>query len=61
MNRDEIAGLKSAVEREHRSPATFRTTERVRETVNGTPLTQLSVDTVEFNVPMDDAMFRIPK
>lgn len=38
MNGDDIAGLKSAVEREHRSPATFRTTERVRETVDGNPL-----------------------
>jgi hypothetical protein len=35
MNGDDIAGLKSAVERQHRSPATFRTTERVRETVDG--------------------------
>ena len=38
MNGDDIAGLKSAVEREHRSPATFRTAERVRETVDGNPL-----------------------
>jgi hypothetical protein len=42
MNRDEIAGLKSAVEREHRSPATFRTVERVRETADGKPM-QLEV------------------
>jgi hypothetical protein len=42
MNGDDIAGLKSAVEREHRAPATFRTTERVRETVDGNPL-QLEV------------------
>jgi hypothetical protein len=33
-----IAALKDAVEREHRSPATFRTTERVRETVDGRPI-----------------------
>jgi hypothetical protein len=38
MKREDIAGLKSAVEREHRSPATFRTTERVRETVDGNPV-----------------------
>ena len=38
MNGDDIAGLKSAVEREHRSPATFRTAERVRETLDGIPL-----------------------
>ena len=38
MNGDDIGGLKSAVEREHRAPATFRTTERVRETVDGNPL-----------------------
>jgi hypothetical protein len=42
MKGDDIAGLKSAVEREHRAPATFRTTERVRETVDGNPL-QLEV------------------
>jgi hypothetical protein len=42
MKGDDIAGLKSAVEREHRAPATFRTTERVRETVDGYPL-QLEV------------------
>jgi hypothetical protein len=42
VNGDNIAGLKSAVEREHRSPATFRTTEQVRETVDGNPL-QLEV------------------
>ena len=38
MNDVEIAGLKDAVEREHRSPATFRAVERVRETVDGRPV-----------------------
>jgi len=33
----------------------------VKQSVNGTPLTQLTVDNVEFNVPMDGAMFRMPK
>jgi outer membrane lipoprotein-sorting protein len=33
----------------------------VKQSVNGTPLTQLTVDNVEFNVPMDAAMFRMPK
>jgi hypothetical protein len=42
MKEEDIAGLKSAVEREHRSPATFRATERVRETVDGKAL-QLEV------------------
>ena len=31
MNENDIAELKTAVERAHRSPATFRTEERVRE------------------------------
>ena len=38
MNDANIAGLKDAVEREHRSPATFRAAERVRETVDGRPV-----------------------
>jgi hypothetical protein len=38
MTEAEIAGLKAAVERDHRCPATFRTIERVRETVEGQPL-----------------------
>jgi hypothetical protein len=38
MNDADIAGLKDAVEREHRSPATFRAAERVREPVDGRPL-----------------------
>ena len=38
MNEADIAGLKDAVEREHRSPATFRAAERVRETVDGRPV-----------------------
>jgi hypothetical protein len=38
MNNANIAGLKDAVEREHRSPATFRAAERVRETVEGRPV-----------------------
>jgi hypothetical protein len=38
MNDADIAGLKDAVEREHRSPATFRAAERVRETVDGRPV-----------------------
>jgi hypothetical protein len=42
MNESDIAGLKAAVEREHRVPATFRATERVRETIEGKPL-QLEV------------------
>jgi len=42
MNQDDIVGLKSAAEREHRSPATFRTTEWVRETIDGNAL-QLEV------------------
>jgi hypothetical protein len=42
MNDADIAGLKDAVEREHRSPATFRAAERVRETVDGRPV-QLEV------------------
>jgi hypothetical protein len=33
----------------------------VKQSVNGTPLTQLTVDKVEFNVPMDAALFRMPK
>lgn len=33
----------------------------VKQSVNGTALTQLTVDNVEFNVPMDDAMFSMPK
>jgi hypothetical protein len=38
MTEAEIAGLQLAVERDHGCPATFRTTERVRETIEGTPL-----------------------
>jgi outer membrane lipoprotein-sorting protein len=33
----------------------------VKQSVNGTPLTQLTVNKVEFNVPMDAALFRMPK
>jgi hypothetical protein len=42
MTEAEIVGLQVAVERDHRCPATFRTTERVRETIEGKPL-QLEV------------------
>jgi hypothetical protein len=42
MNDADIAALKALVEREHRSPATFRGTERVRETHEGREL-QLEV------------------
>jgi hypothetical protein len=35
MNDADIGGLKDAVEREHRSPASFRAAERVRENVEG--------------------------
>jgi hypothetical protein len=38
MTEADIAGLKAAVERDHRCPATFRTTERVRETIEGQQL-----------------------
>ena len=38
MDNANVAGLKDAVEREHRSPATFRAAERVRETVDGRPV-----------------------
>jgi hypothetical protein len=38
MTDAEIAGLKVAVERDHRCPASFRATERVRETIEGNPL-----------------------
>src|SRR3954453_9054963 len=42
MTEAEIEGLKVAVERDHRCPATFRTTERVRETIE-VKLVQLEV------------------
>ncbi|HEY4649756.1 MAG TPA: hypothetical protein VIG95_11625 [Gemmatimonadales bacterium] len=38
MTEAEIAELKVAVERDHRCPATFRATERVREAIEGKPL-----------------------
>ena len=42
MNQAEIAGLRAVVERQHGAPATFRTTEQVRETVDDKPV-QLEV------------------
>lgn len=42
MKQADIDGLRSAVERQHGAPATFRATEQVRETVEGKAL-QLEV------------------
>jgi outer membrane lipoprotein-sorting protein len=33
----------------------------VKQTVNGTPVTTLVVDKVQFNIPIDDAIFRMPQ
>jgi outer membrane lipoprotein-sorting protein len=33
----------------------------VKQTVNGTPITTLLVDKVQFNIPIDDALFRMPR
>jgi outer membrane lipoprotein-sorting protein len=33
----------------------------VKQTVNGTPVSQLTVEKVEFNAPIDDAIFKMPK
>jgi hypothetical protein len=47
MNDADIAALKALVEREHRSPATFRGTERVRETHEGG---QLQIEVAVFDI-----------
>jgi hypothetical protein len=33
----------------------------IRQTANGALVAQLTIDKVEFNVPIDDALFSIPK
>ena len=33
----------------------------IRQTFNGQPMTEVTYDDVQFNVPMDDALFRMPK
>jgi hypothetical protein len=33
----------------------------VRQLLNGKPVVQMTIDTVEFNPPIDDALFRMPK
>jgi hypothetical protein len=33
----------------------------IKQTVNGTPATELKIEKVEFNIPIDDAIFKIPK
>ena len=34
---------------------------RIKQTVNGTPVTELTIEKAEFNVPLDDAVFKMPK
>jgi outer membrane lipoprotein-sorting protein len=33
----------------------------VKQLINGKPVVQMTIDKVEFNVPVDDALFRMPK
>jgi outer membrane lipoprotein-sorting protein len=33
----------------------------IKQTVNGTPATELTIEKAEFNVPLDEALFRMPK
>ena len=33
----------------------------IKQTVNGTPATQLTIEKAEFNIPLDDALFKMPK
>ncbi len=33
----------------------------VKQSVNGTPVTSLSIDKVQFNVPIDDVLFKLPR
>jgi outer membrane lipoprotein-sorting protein len=33
----------------------------VRQSINGTPLTELTIDKVEVNVPIDDEIFKMPR
>jgi outer membrane lipoprotein-sorting protein len=33
----------------------------IKQSVNGTPLTQLTIEKAEFNVPLEDAIFKMPK
>ena len=34
---------------------------RIKQTVNGTPVTELTIEKAEFNVPLDDSVFKMPK
>ena len=33
----------------------------IKQTVNGTPATELTIEKAEFNIPLDDALFKMPK
>jgi hypothetical protein len=33
----------------------------VKQTINGKPVVQMTIDKVEFNAAIDDALFRMPK
>ena len=33
----------------------------VKQMINGKPVVEMRIDSVEFNIPMDDAMFKMPK
>ena len=32
---------------------------RIRQTFNGQPMTEVTYDSVQFNIPMDDALFTL--
>jgi outer membrane lipoprotein-sorting protein len=34
---------------------------KIKQTVNGTPVTELTIEKAEFNVPLDDSVFKMPK
>ena len=33
----------------------------VKQTINGKPMVEMSMAAVEFNAPVDDSIFRMPK
>jgi outer membrane lipoprotein-sorting protein len=64
MEMDAGGGLKQRLESEltnYKSVDGMMIPHTLTQSVNGAPVMQMTIDKIEFNAPMDDALFRMPK